>query len=58
MGDRPEMLFDLESDPGEIHNLAYEDVHRDVLLKYRQLLQQRLRNTDDDYLTRFGVPEN
>jgi arylsulfatase A-like enzyme len=57
MGARPEMLFDLESDPAEVHNLVYEQDYREVLVKHRQLLRQWMADANDDYLNRFGVPE-
>ena len=56
MGERPEMLFDLEADPGEMHNLAAEQPYREVLVAHRQLLQQWMMDVNDDYLERFAVP--
>ena len=49
-GARPEMLFDMEADPGEIHNLAYKQDYRDILRECRQLLREWLKNTNDGYL--------
>ena len=56
MGERPEMLFDLTADPGEMHNLAYDIRNRDILAEHRHLLRQWMADTNDDYLDRFGVP--
>ena len=32
-GQRPELLFDLETDPGETQNLAYQSAFQEVLLR-------------------------
>ena len=55
-GERPEMLFDLETDPGEMHNLVGDQKYHNVLVEHRQLLRQWLTDTKDDYLVRFDVP--
>lgn len=56
MGERPEMLFDMGVDPGEMNNLAAVPEHKEVLSKHRHLLKKWMQDNDDDYLTRFGVP--
>ncbi len=46
--DKPaEELYDLESDPHEIHNLANDPAHRPELERHRQLLQQWIERTGD-----------
>lgn len=47
-GERPEQLFDLENDPGEMQNLALDPAYEEVLQQHRQLLrdwQARTRDT-------------
>jgi arylsulfatase A-like enzyme len=51
-GARPEQLFDLELDPGEVRNLARSAEARNVLLEHRKLLNQWLERTAD----RFRIP--
>jgi arylsulfatase A-like enzyme len=51
-GQRPEMLFDLQTDPGEIRNLALEASWDDELRKHRALLRQWCTDKDDP----FSVP--
>lgn len=48
-GDRPEMLFDMRTDPGEMHNLAERDRSRDQLMRHRELLRQWIVRTQDDF---------
>jgi arylsulfatase A-like enzyme len=48
-GQRPEMLFDMQDDPGETRNLAGQAAHRDELLRHRRLLVQWIEQTDDDF---------
>jgi len=42
-----EELYDLESDPHEIHNLAESAGHRDMLVGLRQKLDRWIEETDD-----------
>ena len=42
-----EELYDLENDPFEIRNLAFDDEYRDVLTSHRRLLTQWIDETDD-----------
>ena len=42
-----EELYDLEKDPHEIHNLARDPAYVEVLKQHRALLQQWMRETDD-----------
>jgi len=43
----PEELYDLESDPYEIHNLAADPKHRKMLEQLRQRLDRWILETDD-----------
>jgi len=46
--ERPsEELYDLENDPHEIDNLAFEAAYRDVLTSHRRLLTRWIDETDD-----------
>jgi len=49
-GERPEMLFDMQDDPGETHNLARDAAHRDELLHHRQMLVRWIEQTNDDFV--------
>ena len=49
-GQRPEMLFDLETDPGETKNLAYLASYREVLSEHRQLLRKEVNRTADPFV--------
>lgn len=46
-----EQLFDLRTDPGELHNLAQEPRARDRLTYWRDLLIKRLADRPEDGLT-------
>jgi len=46
-GLNPEMLFDLDSDPGETKNLAYNQALQDELRNHRILLKQWVKQTKD-----------
>lgn len=50
-GARPEMLFDLDQDPGESHNLVESPAHRKTLASHRKLLQRWARETGDAFET-------
>ena len=52
-GDRREMLFDLEIDPGETKNLARLPQMRGILASHRRYLLEWIAGTDD----RFAMPE-
>ena len=42
-----EELYDLHSDPDQIHNLANDPKHQDTLEKYRSILDQWIVKTND-----------
>ncbi len=42
-----EELYDLENDPHEIHNLAFNTAHRDTLLAHRKILTEWIAETGD-----------
>lgn len=42
-----EMLFDLEKDPGELHNLSDSPEYAEVLAKMRKALSEHIRSTKD-----------
>lgn len=42
-----EMLFDLENDPGELHDLSAQSEYAEVLAEMRQALSNHLRSTAD-----------
>ena len=48
-GARPEMLFDLVNDPGELNNLALGDSAKDELERHRELLCRWISKTCDDF---------
>jgi len=48
-GDKPQMLFDLQADPGETKSLAYQPGMRDVLGQHQQLLWQWIEQTKDHF---------
>lgn len=48
-GARPEQLFDLQLDPGEVHNLARTENGQKPLLDHRKLLSQWIEETRDDF---------
>jgi len=48
-GRNPEMLFDLEADPGETRNLARLPAMQNVLKSHRSLLRQWVRRSDDQF---------
>ena len=48
-GARPEQLFDLQLDPGEVHNLARTENGQKPLLDHRKLLSQWVEETHDDF---------
>ena len=49
-GERRESLIDMEKDPGEMLNLAYDPAYKDVLKQHRQYyLEWREKYKDDDF---------
>ena len=48
-GARPEMLFDMHADPGETKNLAFDPAHAGELERHRTLLQDWIKQTNDDF---------
>ena len=51
----PDLLFDIENDPDELHNLAEDPSYLEVMLKYvKKLLSWRMEN-DERTLTHFLV---
>ena len=48
-GARPEQLFDLQLDPGEVHNLARTENGEKPLLDHRKLLSKWMEETRDDF---------
>jgi N-sulfoglucosamine sulfohydrolase len=49
-------LYDLQTDPDEVVNLAYDPQHADLRRALSEKLLQRLRETDDYWLERFQLP--
>jgi arylsulfatase A-like enzyme len=49
-GANPEMLFDLQKDPGETRNLAGDQAHSRLLAEHRKLLQEWMARTGDNSL--------
>ncbi len=50
----PEELYDLEQDPQELHNLAGDSAHKELLLEMREKLSQWQKETKDLWLYRDG----
>lgn len=48
-GRNPEMLFDLEADPGEMRNLAHVPEMQDLLREHRELLARWIEQTRDHF---------
>jgi len=46
-GEKREQLFDIEKDPGEMNNLAYNSAYLTVLQKHRELLTEWAEETND-----------
>ncbi|EFX05697.1 n-sulfoglucosamine sulfohydrolase [Grosmannia clavigera kw1407] len=51
----PEQLFDLESDPAEVRDLAKDPAYADVLKDLRDCLEDWQRRTNDPWLYRDGI---
>ena len=52
-GQRPELLFDLETDPGETVNLAYQPAYREIVSQHRSLLLQEMEHSADPFRLAF-----
>ena len=50
-GKNPEMLFDLENDPDETKNLAYDPAMREEIKNHRGMLDHWVKRTGDDFNT-------
>jgi arylsulfatase A-like enzyme len=48
-GNRSEMLFDCEKDPGEMHNLAQDPDFFDEVARHRDILRRWIDQTADDF---------
>ena len=48
-GHNPEMLFDLDADPGETKNLARNPATREVLNNHRLLLAEWIEKANDNF---------
>ena len=48
-GRRPEQLFDIDHDPGEMRNLASDAAFKTVLREHRELLAKWVAETADDF---------
>ena len=54
----PDLLFDIENDPEELHNLANDPAYSSVMLKYvKKLLSWRMRNDERTLTNMFIGPE-
>ena len=49
----PEELYDYQSDPDALHNLANDPKYRDELERYRRILLDHMKQTNDPQLTAF-----
>ncbi|HBC88370.1 MAG TPA: sulfatase [Lentisphaeria bacterium] len=49
-GANPEQLFNLETDQGEMHNLAYRTEEAATLAAHRQMLENWLKENGDDFI--------
>ena len=52
-GRRPDLLFDLETDPGETVNLAYQPNYREIVSQHRSLLLQEMEHSADPFRLAF-----
>ena len=53
-----EQLTDLENDPGEMNNLAYDPNHADELLRHRQLLKEWLALNRDRFASEYIIEDS
>ena len=49
LSDRSELLFDNQSDPLQMHNLAGDPGYAELLAKFREMLQQKMRSLHDEF---------
>jgi arylsulfatase A-like enzyme len=56
-GENREQLIDLESDPGEMKNLAHDDAHKDTLDHHRTLLANWVEQTGDEIGRKYVVQQ-
>ena len=56
VGERREMLVDLEKDPGEMKNLAGDAAFREVLEDHRKRLRQWMEESRDNLAQGYVVP--
>jgi len=56
-GENPEMLFDLEADPGETQNLVHYSTMQSELIRHRHLLNKWIIETKDDFKKCCSSPE-
>ena len=57
-GEHRESLVDLESDPGEMVNLAADPKHRKILLQHRQMLAEWCAKFDTEWPQENEYAEN
>ncbi len=50
-----EQLMDLEADPGEMNNLAYDPAYRDVLRRHQVLLREWMKINRDRFALEFVI---
>lgn len=50
-GEHPEMLFDMDSDPGEMKNLAYEASYAETVATHRVFLEEWQEKTGDPFVS-------
>lgn len=51
----PEELYDMDADSNEVHNLAGDPKHEEILKEMRRALEEWQRRTEDPWLYRDGV---
>ncbi len=56
-GKRNEQLFDLQYDPGETHNLAYEPAMQKIVREHRAILREWMEQTNDTNANLIGLED-
>jgi len=56
--DEIEELYDLEADPDELNNLAYDDAHQPRLEEFRRKLVAELKRTDAPFVENLPPPRS